>query len=148
MFEYKKVTDITDAFSVNMKGYNLPSLLKREDTKKQNALITGKLITLFGGPNRMGTDIDCLYTYYIGMYYEGTDEMVAPIIISFDRNGITISALEGGFGTGSMLDLVSEIRSTIPSSYEIKCTNKKISADIIMGVKNGVAYYETVYNRK
>lgn len=147
MFVYKKAEDITEEFSVKMNRYSVAALLRLEDTKKQRALLTGKLITLFDRPNVMGSDIDGLFTYYISTELDGKGIMIVPIIISFDAEGLSISAPDGFVEKSALFELAMRIRSTVPGSYEIKCRNEKISADIVMGVKNGIAYYETVYNK-
>lgn len=147
MFVYKKAEDISEEFSVKMNRYSIAALLRLEDTKKQRALLTGKLMTLFDRPNVMCSDIDGLFIYYISTELDGKDIMIVPIIISFDAEGLSISAPDGFVEKGALFDLAMKIRSTVPGSYEIKCRNEKISADIVMGVKNGIAYYETVYNK-
>lgn len=147
MFVYKKAEDITEEFSVKMNRYRVAALLGLEDTKKQRALLTGKLITLFDRPNVMCSDIDGLYTYYISTELDGKGIMIVPVIISFGSEGLLISAPDGFVEKGALFDLAMKIRSTVPGSYEIKCRNERISADIVMGVKNGIAYYETVYNK-
>lgn len=147
MFVYKKAEDITEEFSVKMNRYSVAALLGLEDTKKQRALLTGKLMTLFDRPNVICSDIDALFTYYISTELDGKGIMIVPIIISFDAEGLSIAAPDGFVEKGALFDLAMKIRSTVPSSYEIKCRNEKISADIVMGVKNGIAYYETVYNK-
>lgn len=147
MLVYKKAEDIAEVFSVKMKIYSLAALLNREDTKKNRALWTGKLMALFDMPNRITSSIDDLFTYYISTEYGGSCETIVPVIIFFDKEGLFISAPEGFVETGAVLGLVNKIRLTVPAAYEIKCRNERISADIVMGVKNGTAYYDTVYNK-
>lgn len=147
-FEYEKAKIVTDDFSVNMSSYNLVALLKKENTQKQKALITGKLITLFDEPNIKNNYIGNLYTYYIITKLSGGSRVISPLIVSFWENGISILTKRHFHGLGTMFGLVNKICLTIPSNYEMTFKNEKISADIFMGVKNGLAYYETVYNKK
>ncbi|MCM1054311.1 MAG: hypothetical protein NC394_02205 [Bacteroides sp.] len=147
MLIYKKAEALTEAFSVETDRYSICALLKLKDTKKQRALLTGKLITLFDAPNRLSSDIDSLFDYYISAELEGRNKTAVPIVVSFDRDGIWIAAPRGFTEKGALLGLVMRLRSTIPAAYEIKCRNERIKADITMGVKNGLPYFETLCNR-
>lgn len=146
MLVYKKLKEKTEEFSVEMKTYGAAALLKKEDTKKYRALLTGKIITLFGRPSYITSDINKLYTYYIGAEYNGN--IIVPIVLFFDGGGISFAAPSGFTETGALLGLVMKLRSAVPSSYEMKFAHEKISAEIVMGIKEGIPYYITEYNKR
>ncbi len=124
-------------------GWNVAELLDLEDTQMYQAAFLGRCMTLFGKPYDTTDNHEALYTYYIRAVSENGNEI--PLEIYFGPSGPAIGVPDGKKEKQAAVELAKTIMKTKPMDCSIQSGYDDTSVRIIMGVKDGVPFYRTLF---
>lgn len=129
--------------SVQMGGWNVAELLGLADSQEYQAAYLGKVKTLFGEPDSTSYDMENLFSYDI--VAESSAGNAIQLVIYFGPSGPSIASPDGDDAKAAVTELAKQIIDAKPTDYEIECEYEDIPVTVILGVKDGKPYCESLF---
>ena len=136
---YKADPDKLPEGTHNIRGiYNESSY-----SAKHHSLFIGQLLTLFEDPDYVTDNNEDLLSYVVAA--EDTNGNVIYMEVYYGPSGPAIGGLEGEDYELAAKELERIIKATQATDFEIESVYEDYGVTLKMGVKNGIAYYDTIF---
>lgn len=136
---YKAGPDKLPEGTHNIRGiYNESSY-----SAKHQSLFIGQLLTLFSDPDYVTDNNEDLLSYVVAA--EDTNGNVIYLEVYYGPSGPAIGGLDGKDYELAAKELERIIKATKATDFEIVSIYEDYGVTLKMGVKNGIAYYDTIF---